>query len=97
MNRFKDMRGDLSVGDFFKNVPFEPKRYFLVFNVPSEKNRREHAHYKCQQFLICVKGNCAVVVDDGKSRCELVLDSSEKEIYLPPLIWVFNTNIHPRQ
>ena len=87
MNRFKDMRGDLSVGEFSKDIPFEPKRYFLVFNVPSEKTRGEHAHYKCQQFLICVKGSCAVVVDDGKNRSELILDSPEKGIYLPPLTW----------
>ena len=87
MNRFKDMRGDLSVGDFVKDIPFEPKRYFLVFNVPSEKTRGEHAHFKCQQFLICVKGSCAVVVDDGKSRCEIILDSPEKGNYLPPLTW----------
>ena len=87
MNRFKDMRGDLSVGEFSKDIPFEPKRYFLVFNVPSEKTRGEHAHYKCQQFLICVKGSCAVVVDDGKSRSEVTLDSPERGIYLPPLTW----------
>jgi UDP-2-acetamido-3-amino-2,3-dideoxy-glucuronate N-acetyltransferase len=87
MNRFKDMRGDLSVGEFSKDIPFEPKRYFLVFNVPSEKTRGEHAHYKCRQFLICVKGSCAVVVDDGKSRSEVTLDSPERGIYLPPLTW----------
>jgi acetyltransferase-like isoleucine patch superfamily enzyme/dTDP-4-dehydrorhamnose 3,5-epimerase-like enzyme len=87
MNRFKDMRGDLSVGEFSKDIPFEPKRYFLVFNVPSEKTRGEHAHHKCKQFLICVKGSCAVVVDNGKSRCEIILDSPEKGIYLPPLTW----------
>ena len=85
--RFGDMRGELSVGDFMKDIPFEPKRYFLVFNVPSEKTRGEHAHYKCKQFLICVKGSCAVVVDDGENRCEVLLDSPEKGVYLPPLVW----------
>jgi len=83
----RDMRGDLSVGEFQKDIPFEPKRYFLVFNVPSEKTRGEHAHYKCQQFLICIKGSCSVVVDDGNSRCEVSLDSPDKGICLPPLTW----------
>lgn len=90
LHRFKsvrDIRGDLTVGEFQKDIPFEPKRYFLVFNVPSEKTRGEHAHYKCHQFLICVKGSCAVVVDDGNSRCEVLLDSPDKGIYLPPLTW----------
>lgn len=90
VHRFKsvqDMRGDLSVGEFMKDIPFVPKRYFLVFNVPSEKTRGEHAHHRCHQFLICAKGSCAVVVDDGVNRCEVLLDSTDMGIYLPPLIW----------
>lgn len=83
----RDMRGDLSVGEFLKDIPFEPKRYFIVFNVPSEKTRGEHAHYRCHQFLICITGTCAVVVDDGKSRCEVLLDSPDKGLYLPPMTW----------
>ena len=87
LKSISDIRGDLSVGEFLKDVPFEPKRYFLVFNVPSEKTRGEHAHYRCHQFMICVKGSCAVVVDDGNSRCEVILDSPDKGIFLPPMIW----------
>lgn len=90
LHRFKfvqDMRGDLSFGEFPTDIPFVPRRYFLVFNVPSEKTRGEHAHRQCHQFLICVKGSCAVVVDDGESRCEVFLDSPDVGIYLPPLTW----------
>ncbi|MGQ3889257.1 WxcM-like domain-containing protein [Legionella sp. CNM-1927-20] len=83
----RDMRGDLSVGEFLKDIPFIPKRYFLVFNVPSEKTRGEHAHYNCHQFLICVKGSCSVVVDDGKARNEVMLESPNVGLHLPPLIW----------
>jgi acetyltransferase-like isoleucine patch superfamily enzyme/dTDP-4-dehydrorhamnose 3,5-epimerase-like enzyme len=90
LHRFKvirDMRGDLSVGEFTRDIPFDPKRYFLVFNVPSEKTRGAHAHHECHQFLICIRGQCSVVVDDGKQRAEVQLDSAEKGIYLPPLTW----------
>lgn len=87
MKLVQDMRGDLSVGEFPHEIPFVPRRYFIVFNVPSEKTRGEHAHHKCHQFLICVKGSCAVVVDDGKSRCEIKLDSPNKGIHLPPMTW----------
>lgn len=90
LHRFKlvkDYRGDLSVGEFSKEIPFEPKRYFLVFNVPSEKTRGEHAHYECHQFLICVKGSCSVVVDDGELRREVLLDEPNVGVYLPPLTW----------
>ena len=39
-----DPRGCLSVGEFGRNVPFEVKRYFIVFDVPSQELRGEHAH-----------------------------------------------------
>jgi UDP-2-acetamido-3-amino-2,3-dideoxy-glucuronate N-acetyltransferase len=61
----KDLRGNLSVGEFERSVPFRPKRYFLVFDVPSKEVRGEHAHKQCDQFLVCVRGSCALVVDAG--------------------------------
>lgn len=83
----RDPRGDLSVGEFPKDIPFDVKRYFLVFNVASGKTRGEHAHHRCHQFLLCVKGSCAVVVDDGHDRVEVLLESPDMGIYLPPLTW----------
>lgn len=87
LNHVKDLRGDLSVGEFEREIPFRPRRYFLVFDVPSEKTRGQHAHKSCHQFLICVKGRCAVVADDGKLRQEFMLDSPASGIYLPPMTW----------
>jgi UDP-2-acetamido-3-amino-2,3-dideoxy-glucuronate N-acetyltransferase len=87
MKRYEDIRGSLSVGEFPTDVPFEPKRYFLVFDVPSIETRGEHAHRQCQQFLICVRGSCSVVVDDGHQRAEVRLNSPSKGVYLPPMVW----------
>jgi UDP-2-acetamido-3-amino-2,3-dideoxy-glucuronate N-acetyltransferase len=83
----RDMRGDLSVGEFLKDIPFTPKRYFFVFDVPSKETRGEHAHRTCHQFLICVRGSCAVVVDDGTQRMEISLDTLTKGVHLPPMVW----------
>lgn len=83
----KDLRGNLSVGEFSRSVPFTPQRYFLVFDVPSSKVRGEHAHRKCHQFLICIKGSCSLVVDDGRHRQEILLDRPNKGVHLPPMVW----------
>ena len=56
-----DLRGSLTAGEFDQHIPFAPKRYFMVFDVPSKETRGEHAHRVCQQFLICVRGSCAVL------------------------------------
>lgn len=83
----RDMRGTLSVGEFERNVPFLPKRYFLVFDVPSREVRGEHAHKSCHQFLVCVKGSCAVLVDDGSARREVSLNAPSLGLYIPPMVW----------
>ena len=83
----KDLRGNLSVGEFERSVPFPPKRYFLVFEVPSKEVRGEHAHKRCDQFLICVRGSCAVVVDDGTHRRQLTLDRPNLGLHIPAGVW----------
>jgi len=85
--RVRDMRGDLAVGNFESEVPFTPKRFFLVFGVPSKETRGEHAHKQCAQFLICVAGTVAVVVDDGERRQEILLDTPNRGVHVPPMVW----------
>ncbi len=87
MPRYQDLRGALSVGEFSKDLPFQPKRYFLVFDVPSQETRGEHAHRICHQFLVCVKGSVRVLADDGRQREEFTLDSPSVGLHLPPMIW----------
>jgi len=82
-----DIRGSLTVGEFDRSIPFAAKRYFLVFDVPSVETRGEHAHRECHQFLICVRGSCAVVADDGTNRQEFQLDRPDVGIHLPPMVW----------
>lgn len=82
-----DIRGTLTAGEFDTHIPFAPKRYFMVFDVPSKETRGEHAHRVCHQLLICVRGSCTVLADDGDNRVEVALDSSDKGIYLPPMVW----------
>lgn len=82
-----DLRGNLTVGEFERQIPFKPLRYFIVFGVPSREIRGEHAHRECHQFLICLRGSCAVVADDGERKIEITLDAPERGLYLPPMTW----------
>jgi len=78
----QDLRGSLSFGEVHRQVPFEVKRYFLVFDVASQHVRGEHAHRSLQQFLVCVAGRCNVVTDDGNNRHEVALDSPATALQL---------------
>jgi acetyltransferase-like isoleucine patch superfamily enzyme len=83
----RDLRGDLTVGEFERTVPFSPKRYFVVFDVPSSETRGEHAHKQCHQFLVCVGGTVSIVVDDGYQREEILLDRPSLGLFIPAGIW----------
>jgi UDP-2-acetamido-3-amino-2,3-dideoxy-glucuronate N-acetyltransferase len=87
MPRFADLRGALSAGEFARDLPFVPERYFLVFDVPSRETRGEHAHRRCHQFLVCVHGSVRVLADDGRRRREFVLDAPDRGLHLPPMVW----------
>jgi hypothetical protein len=84
---FSDQRGDLTVIEWEKQVPFKVKRLFYTYNTPAEKIRGEHAHKECHQFLIAVAGRVNVIVDDGKATQEFVLDSPSLGLYLPAGVW----------
>jgi len=87
MPLIEDLRGKLSFGEIEQHLPFSPKRYFLVYDVPSREIRGEHAHKELHQFLVCVKGSVSVALDDGACREEVLLDSPQLGIHIPPLIW----------
>ena len=82
-----DLRGKLTFAEAPGDLPFVPKRFFLVYEVPGKDVRGEHAHKELHQFLICIKGSCAVVVDDGQSRFEVTLDRPTLGLHVPPMVW----------
>lgn len=87
MRRITDARGALTVGEVPSEVPFTPARFFAVFGVLSMELRGEHAHKRCQQFLICLHGSCRVLLDDGEHRCEVTLDRPDMGVFMPEMIW----------
>lgn len=93
--RVIDARGNLTAGEFEREIPFVPCRYFVVYQVPLVESRGEHAHRQCHQFLICVRGRITVLGDDGKRREEYLLDRPDVGFYMPPMTWGTQYNYSP--
>jgi UDP-2-acetamido-3-amino-2,3-dideoxy-glucuronate N-acetyltransferase len=93
--RIIDARGNLTVGEFGKEIPFDVKRYFIVFQVPLVEVRGEHAHKECHQFLLCVRGRISAIADDGTDRETFVLDRPDQGLYLPPRVWSVQYDYSP--
>ena len=83
----RDLRGNLVAREVGEDIPFVPERCFVVFDVPTKEVRGEHAHRRCQQFLVALRGKVNVLCDDGRERREFILDSPDIGLYMPPMIW----------
>jgi len=82
-----DLRGRLTFAETPGLLPFVPMRVFMLYDVPGKDVRGEHAHKELHQFLVCVKGSCAVVVDDGQERFEVTLNRPTLGLHIPPMVW----------
>lgn len=87
MPLIEDLRGALTFGEINQHLPFEPKRFFIVFDVPTREVRGEHAHLALHEFLICLRGSCSIALDDGHHREEVVLDTPTVGLHVPPRLW----------
>ncbi len=83
----EDLRGKLVAGEIDTFLPFKVKRFFVVHGVPGREVRGQHAHRTCHQFLVCIRGSCRVIADDGRHRQEFLLDGPATGVYLPPKTW----------
>ncbi len=95
LGAFSDLRGSLAVAQVGQGLPFVPRRVFAVFDVPSREVRGEHAHRTLEQLLVCIRGECAVVVDDGAHREEVALNSPRVGLYVPPMVWATQYKFSP--
>lgn len=84
---FADARGAMNVLEIVMDLPFGCQRVFYTYTVPEGSVRGEHAHRKCEQFLISIRGKVSVLVDDGEHRDEFMLDTPSKGLWLPAGRW----------
>ena len=82
-----DSRGSLIALEANKDIPFEIKRVYYIFDTKEGVVRGHHAHKTLEQVLICVSGSCTIVLDDGKERSEVLLDKPNIGLYVGPNMW----------
>lgn len=82
-----DDRGSLVSLEGLKNIPFEVKRIYYIFNTKEGVSRGFHAHLDLKQVAIAVKGSCRFIIDNGSSRQSVVLDSPTTGILIDTCVW----------
>lgn len=82
-----DRKGNLSVVENDKDVPFEVKRVYYLYDVPGGESRGGHAHKALYQLIVAVSGSFSVTLDDGKDKKTIVLNCPYQGLFVVPGIW----------
>lgn len=93
--RIPDPRGNLTFLEGGRHIPFEIKRVFYLYDVPTEESRGAHAHKTLHQFIICLAGSFDVEIDDGEFQGKIHLNRPWKGLHIPPMIWAAEVNFDP--
>lgn len=86
-NVLGDDRGSLVSLEQHKNIPFDIKRVYYIFDTKPKVSRGFHAHRHLEQIVVCVKGSCRFVLDDGEVKEDLLLNSPQQGLYIGHNLW----------
>lgn len=82
-----DRKGNITVVENNKTVPFEVKRTYYLYDVPGGESRGGHAHKELSQLIIAASGSFTVTLDDGKVKRTFMLNRPYQGLYVVPGIW----------
>ena len=85
--KIEDTRGNLSIIEEEKQIPFIIERVYWIYDVPGGQMRGGHAFKKQQEMIVALSGSFDVVVDDGIIKHTFSLNRSYYGLYLPPGLW----------
>lgn len=85
--KYLDSRGNLSVIEEMKEIPFKIERAYWIYDVPGGEHRGGHAYKKNQEFIVALSGSFDVILDDGQEKNTFHLNRSYYGLYVPEGLW----------
>jgi dTDP-4-dehydrorhamnose 3,5-epimerase-like enzyme len=82
-----DQRGKLIFAQYPDQIPFLVKRMYYLLDLDPNMPRGFHAHRQLEQMIVCLKGSCKMLLDDGRERKIVHLSSHDELTPIPPMIW----------
>lgn len=82
-----DRKGNITVVENDRDVPFEVRRTYYLYDVPGGESRGAHAHRELSQLIIAASGSFSVTLDDGKIKRTFILNRPYQGLYVVPGIW----------
>lgn len=82
-----DPRGNLTVAESMKQVPFDVRRVYWTYDVPSGESRGGHAHRQCRELIIAISGSFTVTIDNGKEKQSFHLNHPWQGLLVETGVW----------
>lgn len=82
-----DRKGNLTIVENSKTLPFDVKRVYYLYDVPGGESRGSHAHRELSQLIIAASGSFRVTLDDGKIKRSFILNRPYQGLYVKSGIW----------
>lgn len=82
-----DRKGNITVVENNKDIPFEVRRTYYLYDVPGGESRGAHAHKELSQLIIAVSGSFTVTLNDGRVKRTFLLNRPNQGLYVVPGIW----------
>jgi hypothetical protein len=92
LNQIGDRNGHISAINNNVEVPFTVNRIFYLYDIPGGESRGAHAHKECHQFLVATSGSFEVLLDDGITKRQVLLNRPDLGLHIQPGIWASEIN-----
>ena len=87
MSKVHAKTGSITVLENGVNVPFDVKRIYYLYDVPSGEERGGHAHYELEQYIVAASGSFDVILDDGVNQRRISLNRPNLALHILPGLW----------
>lgn len=87
LNKIHNRAGNITIVEGNRNVPFDVKRIYYLYDIPGGENRGGHAHKELRQLIIAASGSFNVLLDDGLNKKVITLNRPDYGLLVVPGIW----------
>lgn len=87
LNKINNRAGNITIVEGNKNIPFDVKRVYYLYDIPGGEDRGGHAHKKLRQLIVAASGSFNVLLDDGLNKKVVMLNRPDYGLLVVPGIW----------
>lgn len=87
ISKVRNEAGNIAIVENEKNIPFNVKRLYYLYDIPGGESRGGHAHYDLEQFIIAASGSFEVILDDGENKKRITLNRPDMALHIVPGLW----------